>query len=318
MSGASTLPPVPDAQGTPIDRSYFFTEGCAAFALVLARRLHAQGHHAGIAVLARRDGQPWSDNHAFEFSHAVVSAPEGYVDVMGLHPEFFEIARRIGIASSVDDIFLKGPWRVEEFERRFVGFDDDKPLFPGDEQIHDWATRLIDADPARFGLTPTSINQRHMNQEFTQAVAELADANAQFLAGLLNPVSHGDRREEALAHALDAMAKGFGVTLEKPLHIDGNGEFSIVAMPPDGSSPKLGTGPFGKEFVTELNQHWPRTGTQPGAVLLPEVGWCRMHHDEVEKMVVRYHDEQLRAQHAQQARDAIDQAAKPRPSGLQP
>lgn len=116
-------------------------------------------------------------------------------------------------------------------------------------------------------------------------VDALAKATLQFHTGKIGAYPFGVARGEHLGKALQYLAACHGVTLEGPLHIDSRGEFSIVALPADGSSPKLGCGPYGEAFAAILNQHHPRQGINPGTVL-PESGWCRMNHFEVERMVL--------------------------------
>ena len=139
-----------DAGGNPIDTSYFWREGCAAFALVLAARLSAVGVPADIAVISRADGEEWSEEHDFEFTHVVVSVPDGYVDAKGFAPALFEMAERIGLAVSPNDIRMHGDWSPAYFAAEFVGLSDNKPLYPGDGETKDWARRLIDASPGAY------------------------------------------------------------------------------------------------------------------------------------------------------------------------
>jgi hypothetical protein len=117
-----------------------------------------------------------------------------------------------------------------------------------------------------------------------QAVSALAGVHARFAAREIKPVEHADLREPCLANALRDLASIFDVTLQLPLQIDSLGEFSIVAMPKDGSSPRYGCGPFG-EFAAVLSGYRPRTGTAPCSSLSPQGGWCRMNHFDVERMV---------------------------------
>lgn len=118
-----------------------------------------------------------------------------------------------------------------------------------------------------------------------QAVNALAVVHARFAAGEIKPVEQASLRGACLADALRDLASIFDVTLQMPLQIDSLGEFSIVAMPKDGSSPLYGCGPFG-EFAAVLNGYRPRTGSRPTASLSPQSGWCLMNHFEVERMVI--------------------------------
>lgn len=139
-----------DACGRAIDESFFWNGGCAAFALTLARHLRRRGEIADIAVISRVDGELWSEDYEFEFTHVVVSVKNGYLDVLGFHDSIFEIARRIDIATHDKEISIEGDWDVDVFERCFMGTDDEKPLYPADEETSDWAARLIEAHPERY------------------------------------------------------------------------------------------------------------------------------------------------------------------------
>lgn len=118
---------------------------------------------------------------------------------------------------------------------------------------------------------------------FRAAVIGLRDAKTKFEANELKSVPYSDLRQQHLSAAVTALASGHGVTLRAPLYIDGNGEYSIVAVE-EGRDPRMGTGQFG-EFAEVLNPHRPRTGIVPCA-LSPESGWCRINHFSVENMVM--------------------------------
>lgn len=125
-----------------------------------------------------------------------------------------------------------------------------------------------------------------MNDKFLAAVGALKDADELFAKGEIPPLKHSNSRKVALVFALIELAVEHGVTLQLPLEIDANGEFSLVAMPADGSSPDYGAGHFGKSFAELLNAYSPRTGVAPGATMLPESGWCKMNHFKVERMIL--------------------------------
>lgn len=125
-----------------------------------------------------------------------------------------------------------------------------------------------------------------MPTKFISAVDALQDAHKRFKNGEASPVMHSNLRQSALVIALTELAEAHDVKLQLPLGIDSNGEFSLVAMPADGSSPQNGCGRYGDEFADLLNGYQPRTGTWPGATMLPESGYCKMNHFEVERMIV--------------------------------
>lgn len=134
-------------------------------------------------------------------------------------------------------------------------------------------------------MTATNNTREQATADFLKEVDALCSATLQFNTGKIAAYPFSVQRGDLLGKALQCLAASHGVTLETPLHIDSRGEFSIVALPADGSSPKLGCGPYGEAFAAILNQHRPRQGINPG-VVLPESGWCRMNHFEVEKMVL--------------------------------
>ena len=134
--------------------------------------------------------------------------------------------------------------------------------------------------------------------EFQEAAKALIEAKERFAAGEIKPVQYRDIREEALSRALNSMTSDLGVKLQQPLQVDSRGEFSIVAMPEDGSSPQLGAGPFGEAFSDALNHHNPRTGERPGAIMDGESGWCRLNHFDAEKMVLEYAEQALQSKPA--------------------
>lgn len=129
-----------------------------------------------------------------------------------------------------------------------------------------------------------------MNQEFRQAIAMLKQANECFANGTTSSIAHSHTREAALMAALQALARTFGVKLATVGRIDARGELHIVAQDGD-RDPKLGCGRFGGPFATLLNTGNPRCGVAPGAYLDSESGWCYMNHFDVEKLVLRYYEE---------------------------
>lgn len=127
------------------------------------------------------------------------------------------------------------------------------------------------------------------NKTITHAVQELDELNRAFSTNRVSAVEHGATRGRILAEALESMAADFGVRLQTPMHIDGNGEFSIVAMNEGGTNPAhYGTGKYGAEFAALLSPHGPRTGIQPAASISADNGWCRMNHFNVERMIRHY------------------------------
>lgn len=142
---------VVDGSGRVIDRSYFWTEGCGTFALVLAEMLKAQGLEPRLTVASVKGGERWSDAIPFEVTHVLVKSRRGLFDVNGMATTEAQALTRVRMASDSDSTVLHGDYTAEEFAAIFMG-DDEKPLYPPDEETSEWAKRLIMAAPERFGL----------------------------------------------------------------------------------------------------------------------------------------------------------------------
>lgn len=117
-----------------------------------------------------------------------------------------------------------------------------------------------------------------------------------YCGGMKTPIDIARLRENRIARGLTKIATRHGVTLRGPLHIDANGEFSVVASNgTDKDGPNDPCGKF-KTFAAVLNMHNPRCGIAPGAVLLPESGWCRLNHFDAENLVTTRRQSPPRAQ----------------------
>lgn len=120
------------------------------------------------------------------------------------------------------------------------------------------------------------------------ATLRLAKADAS-----LSPLAYSRLREAALIDGLLLLAADFGVTLQKPVCIDANGELPIIAtrLDDDGSPlPTLYTGcaPYGDGFAQVLSKYRPRTGASPASSISGDNGWCYMNHFDVEQMLTEY------------------------------
>lgn len=149
-----------------------------------------------------------------------------------------------------------------------------------------------------------SMEITNSTSQFNLACEALQTASAQFKAGEIKSYPYSRIREEHLTKALDALATELGVNLEKPLMINSLGEYSIVAMHPDGRSPQMGCGKFTQEFVDLLNPHSPRTGTQP-SFMTANNGWCKVFHFGAEAMVLKEYERRLLMSQAQSALDVV-------------
>lgn len=128
-----------------------------------------------------------------------------------------------------------------------------------------------------------------ISEDFRAAISSLLKAKKDFAAKELTPVQHGDAREKSIAQALDAMAKDFGVRLQKPLFIDSRGEFKLYALK-DGfeTTHNVGCGKYGEGFAEAINKRGARTGFPGPNQLGPNDGWCMMNHFAAEKMVLEH------------------------------
>ena len=131
------------------------------------------------------------------------------------------------------------------------------------------------------------------NEILFAAIEALQQTHADFKASKLSPLEHSRQREAAITLALEQVALEHGVTLQTPLHIDSRGEYSVVALRPDGRNPAhYGSGLFVNGFNELLNAYNPRCGVSAGATLLPENGWCRLNHFDAERLVVAFCERQ--------------------------
>lgn len=91
-----------------------------------------------------------------------------------------------------------------------------------------------------------------------------------------SPVQQAQARESALSAGLERLAAKFGVTFERPLHINSRGEIHLFLF--RGQV-------YGAEFAALLCKHSPRTGIAPTKYMLPENNWCMMAHFDVARML---------------------------------
>lgn len=110
----------------------------------------------------------------------------------------------------------------------------------------------------------------------------LAEANSAFFSDKsMSSFEHSRRRENALCEALIYLAASHGCTL-KPIHcIDSQGEL-FLSVASEG---------FGEAFAEVLSSIPTRTGVQGSQIeVLPENGWCRIHHFDAERIVTAFVD----------------------------
>lgn len=150
---------------------------------------------------------------------------------------------------------------------------------------------------------PEHVDPQPLPVGFEGYAQELVDIRGMAERGELVGIQVKDRREPAIAGALAALASEHGVHLRAPLHVDANGEFSLVAlkMHADGGplNPDFyGSAPFGETFAALLNRHGPRTGSPGPNVLDASNGWCKLNHFAAERLVLEEHARRQPQQHA--------------------
>lgn len=126
-----------------------FTQGgCGAFAVHLAWRLQSQGTYCQIAVLSNPHGEDFSEEYDFEFTHAVVSVEDGYIDIYGHAATYQESMDRLGVPKAL----LSGLWEPDEFEAELCG-DGEQPLSGGNPRLAKMIEQALTADPGKFRLS---------------------------------------------------------------------------------------------------------------------------------------------------------------------
>lgn len=106
------------------DSSYYMTEGCGIFALVLQNLMGGE-----LLILSRSDGARWSESIPYEVTHVVIRKDGILYDATG-ETSIPKVARKFNATS----LKVKGPFSREEFKKRFMGNSDKFPLFKGDKQ----------------------------------------------------------------------------------------------------------------------------------------------------------------------------------------
>jgi RNA:NAD 2'-phosphotransferase (TPT1/KptA family)/GNAT superfamily N-acetyltransferase/ADP-ribose pyrophosphatase YjhB (NUDIX family) len=101
------------------DPDYYMTEGCGIWAVDFARKNGGE-----IYILSAERGEEWSEEIPYEVTHAFVKKDGRTYDVRGERtPD------KMAWELSMGEYTVKGPWTPDEFEAKFMGSTDDKPLF---------------------------------------------------------------------------------------------------------------------------------------------------------------------------------------------
>ncbi len=124
------------------DIEYYTEEACAAFAYALYK-VHGNGT---ISVLYDPHGEPWNDEHDFEFTHVVFVKDNTMYDIRGGQTKE-EIEDHFGGIS----MWSHG-YNPVHFWEDFVGEDEKYPLYGDDEDVSS-AISIIRERPSIYGLT---------------------------------------------------------------------------------------------------------------------------------------------------------------------
>jgi hypothetical protein len=101
----------------------------------------------------------------------------------------------------------------------------------------------------------------------------------------LKPVQLADQRETALVEGLHGLAEEYGRKLCYT-RIDAHGEMNFNIVGADGEGANRANGRYGEELAEWLSQVPRRTGVNStNAPVLPENGWCRINHFDVERLL---------------------------------
>jgi hypothetical protein len=103
------------------------------------------------------------------------------------------------------------------------------------------------------------------------------------------PFQQGQAREAAMADGLRELAARYGVKFREPLHIDANGEFSLVAAnEANQNAPSDPCGYYGEGLAALIAKHGSRTGSLAYGYhnhRAASDGWCKMNHFAVQAML---------------------------------
>lgn len=118
-----------------IDKNYYMTEGCGAFAVILAKMIQGD-----VYILSNRYGESWSKSIPYEVTHVVAVKDGTAYDVTGITSKD-QISKYFNIP--VTDLVIKGPYDPDQFNKKFLGTNDRYPLYPADAQIKKEVTAYI-------------------------------------------------------------------------------------------------------------------------------------------------------------------------------
>jgi hypothetical protein len=124
------------------ETDYYMTEGCGIFALALSTALPG----GNIEILSRKYGEEFSRTIPYEVTHVFYRVDGKTVDCRG--------NRSVGDMASdfnCEDFTIRYPENIAEFKKRFVGSQDNKPLFGGNSEIKE-AIELINRYADFYGI----------------------------------------------------------------------------------------------------------------------------------------------------------------------
>lgn len=133
---------------------------------------------------------------------------------------------------------------------------------------------ITDTNPV-LTLTP-------LQQALSPLVEKLKALSAQYAQGTLKPVPFGDARIAVLQESLQALAAVFKFPARIQYHA--NGEFAFSGDQGGGRDSVCQA--FGEPLAAVLSQYETRTGVIPSQGVLPQNGWLRISHHEVERLLM--------------------------------
>lgn len=112
------------------------------------------------------------------------------------------------------------------------------------------------------------------------------------------------QREAILIEGLNGLAEEYGRKIH-PTYINANGEMDFFVVGPEGLGEGRPSGTYGEELAAWLAKVPRRTGVSPTeAAPLPENGWCRINHFDVERLLSLVAQEKLPSDELDQSSDA--------------
>lgn len=218
---------------TASNDDYHMIEGCGIYAVDLAKKLGGS-----VYVLSAQGGEPWSEEIPYEVTHAYAEKDGKTFDVRGERP-VEEMARELNISG----YNLKGPWSPEEFEAKFMGSSDDKPLYGKTAAAAKWR---YEDDDDRLSADPENLRVLPMGQIEESDIADgrwilLANGRWAGIPHSDDQVEHGD-----VPPLLGSASKGY-------IRVTSDLGFRIYTTPTDQQLGEIGRVTKGRRIYWDLD-----------------------------------------------------------------